>query len=142
MINYIEKGIGLHDAVAAAGLRGIVHRDNVAEAIDPAEETAIQAIIDSYDPLPYAKREKIKELKAEGLSRIQVIFPSIGNFDDLDLVREQWLSIAPAARQATTDFQTMIDTAQAGKAARVEINALTTIAEVEAYDVVNTPSWP
>lgn len=105
-------------------------------------EAIIQNVIDSYNPLPDLRKKKVDELKAEGLSRIQVIFPAVNNFDELDLIREQWLSIAPAARQATADFQRMIDIVQAGRSARQAIIALNTIAEIESYDVVNAPSWP
>ena len=141
MITWTEKGHGLIDALDAVGIQKVT-KDNVVSIYPIEREAEAQAIIDSYDHLPDVKKSKIAELKVEGLSRIQIVFPAINDFDELDLIREQWLSIAPAARQATTDFQVMIDTAQAGKAARAEINALTTIAEVEAYDVVNTPSWP
>ena len=49
MIAYIEKGYGLHAAIAAAGLR-LTEVDGVWQADD---EAAVQAIIDAYaDPLP------------------------------------------------------------------------------------------
>ena len=107
-----------------------------------AEITEVEAIIATFDPLPHIKKLKIAELKAEGLSRIQLIFPAINDFDELDLVREQYLSIVPAARAATVQLQELIDTVQAGNAARQAINALTTVTAVEAYDVVTTPVWP
>ena len=137
MINYIEKP-GLCDAITAAGFN-LVDADGVFVS---ENDVAVQAIIDSYDPLPYAKKEKINELKTEGLSRINVVFPAVTDFDELDLIREQWLSIAPAARQPTADFQTMIDIVQAGKIARQAINAMTIVAEIQAYDVAIDPVWP
>ena len=109
--------------------------------VAPEEITAIESIISAFDPLPTVKAHKIAELKTEGLARIQAVYPAIKDWDDLELVRDQWLSTAPAARQATAEFQSMIDIFQAGKAAVTAINALTTITDVEAYDVVNTPSW-
>ena len=49
MIAYIEKCYGLHEAIAAAGLR-LTEVDGVWQADD---EAAVQAIIDTYaDPLP------------------------------------------------------------------------------------------
>ena len=49
MISYIEKGAGLHEAIAAAGHR-LAEVDGTWEADD---EKAVQAIIDTYaDPLP------------------------------------------------------------------------------------------
>jgi len=106
------------------------------------DDTAAQILIDGFDYLGKTKQQKIIELKEEGLSRVHAIFPAIDDFDDLDLVREQWLSIAPAARNATADFQQIIDIVQAGRSAAIAINALTTIELVRAYDVVDTPAWP
>ena len=49
MISYIEKGAGLHEAIAAAGYR-LAEVDGTWEADD---DKAVQAIIDTYaDPLP------------------------------------------------------------------------------------------
>ena len=49
MITYIEKGSGLHEAIAAAGFR-LAEVDGNWEADD---DKAVQAIIDAYaDPLP------------------------------------------------------------------------------------------
>lgn len=137
-IIYIEKGAGLHEAIHNAGFRlqqvdGVWQSDN---------DVAVQGIIDNYDNLPDVKTIKIAELKAEGLSRINVVFPAITTWDDLELVRGQWLSVAPAARQATVEFQSMIDIYQAGRTEVSAISALNTVVEVEAYDVVNTPAWP
>lgn len=138
IFNYNDTNGGLLQAIHDAG-HNVREVDGV---MTSTNDVAVQAIIDSYDALPYAKKLKVDELKTEGLSRVQGVFPAIGDFDELDLIRETYLSIVPAARSATTDFQNMINIVQAGKAAATDINALTTVAEVEAYDVVNTPAWP
>jgi hypothetical protein len=140
-LNYTEKGSGMHEAIRDAGY---VARwvDNIFATPNIGDEPAIQTIIDTYDQLAAVKVDKIIELKAEGLARIQTIYPAINDWDDLDLVRDQYLSVAPAARQATAEFQAMIDIFQAGKDAATVIAALATIANVEAYDAVNTPVWP
>jgi hypothetical protein len=104
-------------------------------------DAAVQAIVDAYDPLPDAKNEKIAELKQEALSRINAVLPAINSFDELELVCEQFLSIAPAARTPTATFQQVIDLYQAVKAGVVSINALTTEAEVIAFDVVTDVAW-
>ncbi len=137
-ITYIEKGIGLHKAINDAGYS--MHKlDNV---FISDNDIAVQAIIDAYDELPDAKAIKKLELKNEGLSRIQLLFPSISDFDELALVREQWLSMASAARSPTVNFQKMIDIYSAGLSGISAINALTTVTDVKNYDVVNTPAWP
>ncbi len=136
---------GLHELLESAGF-AVHFRDNelLGTRIDGGNyiDAECQVVIDSYDPLPHAKRDKIRELKVEGLSRVQSVFPAIKNFDDLDLVREQYLSVAPAARQPTTDFQTAIDIVGAGRSAVVAINALNDYSSVIAYDVVLSPAWP
>jgi hypothetical protein len=112
--------------------------------------TAAQFLLDEVEHSDYlatnaladSKSEKVKELKAEGLARIAVVMPAITDWDTLDLVREQFLSVAPAARRATATFQSIIDIFQAGKNAATAINGFATTTEVEAYDVVNSPSWP
>lgn len=88
-----------------------------------------------------ALADKIQELKAEGLTRIQVEMPAIYNFDTLELVREQWLSIAPAARAPTATFQSIIDIYQAARDGVIVLNGATP-AEVTAYDVLTDPTWP
>lgn len=126
------------EAIAEAG-HSVIQENGVFITDDSA---AVELVLDSYDEIAAEKKHKILELKEEGLRRIQLVFPAINDFDELDLVREQFLSVAPAARQATVDFQLMIDTVQAGKSAAAAINALTTEAEIQAYDVVNSPAWP
>ena len=85
--------------------------------------------------------DKIQALKDEGLSRIQAEMPAINNFDTLELVREMWLSTAPAARAATVTFQSIIDIYQAARDGVIVLNGATP-AEVTAYDVLTDPSWP
>ncbi len=147
MINYTEKGISLHDAILLAGYT-LLNIDGVFVAEDSlgnqslAIDSTVQAIIDAYDELPDSKAIKKLELKNEGLSRIQLLFPPISGFDELALVREQWLSMASAARSPTVNFQKMIDIYSAGLSGISAINALTTVTNVQNYDVVNTPAWP
>lgn len=58
MINYIEKGAGLHNEIVKQG-HSLVHTDGVWVS---SNEVAVQAIIDNYDPLPIAQAEAIKEI--------------------------------------------------------------------------------
>lgn len=88
-----------------------------------------------------AKAEKIQELKQEGLTRIQSTMPAISSFDMLELVREMWLSTAPAARAATVDFQQIIDIYQAARDGVVYLNSATA-AQITSYDVSTSPTWP
>lgn len=106
----------------------------------PSEAT-LQAAWPAVE-LDKAKRLKIAEIKAEGLSRIQVFLPGIKDFDTLQLIKEMILSIAPASRQLTVNMQTGSDMYQAGSDAVTAINGYTNAEQVENYDPVNDPSWP
>lgn len=134
MITYTEKGAGLHEAILAAG-HWLEQRNGVWVS---SNDSAVQAIINSYNPLPNYKTAKINAIKADGLSRIQALFPAIRDFEDLALIRELWLSILVAARSATPTWQRMIDIYTAGKNAISAVNAATTQAQVDAV----TPAWP
>jgi len=125
-----------------SGLHVDVYTEISTGLSDANTQITVQSIVDSFNPIPLTKKDKRKELNVEGLLRIQLIFPAISDFDELDLVREQFLSLAPAARSPTAKFQKLIDTVQARNQARKAINALTTVTDINNYDVVNTPTWP
>ena len=57
-ISYIEKGLGLHIAINGSG-HNLRQVDNVWICSD---DTAVQAIIDSYDPLPYEREQAKKRI--------------------------------------------------------------------------------
>lgn len=105
---------------------------------DTSNEVAMQAIIDAFDDVQAERDIKITEIKAEGLARIQGVFPAISDFDELELVRELWLSILPAARNATTAFGQAVNIYQAGRQGVIDVNNATTVAAVQAVTVV----WP
>lgn len=58
MINYVEKGRGLHKAITDAG-QWLYRLDGNWVSSD---DVAVQAIIDTFDPLPDAKAAAIKEI--------------------------------------------------------------------------------
>lgn len=134
MINYIEKGRYLHDAIRKAG-HWLREENGVWKS---SNDAAVQAIIDAFDPLPDYKAERIAAIKADGLARIQAVFPAINSFDELALIRELFLSILPAARAPTANWQRMIDIYTAGRNAVIAVNSATTKALVDAV----TPAWP
>lgn len=134
MINYIEKGKGLHTAIANAG-HWLVQRDGVWES---SNDVVVQSIINDYNELPDYKAAKIDTIKSEGLLKIKAIFPAIQTFDDLALLRELYLSILQAARSPTTNWQKMIDIYQAGQTAVAAVNNASSKNAVDAV----TPSWP
>jgi len=124
--------------------------------IIPEINLEIENIINAYDDLLAAqalrnipslsleeqRQSKIITIKNEGLRRIQLRIPGVSSFDQLDLIKEQWLSITPAARTPTIDFQYVIDIWQAGKDAIINVNSFITITNIIAYDEINTPTWP
>lgn len=117
-------------------------------AVIPTKEVDVDHDVDALDAgeladvLAARKPPKLELLRAEGLRRIQVAMPAITNWEALDLVREQFLSIAPAARQATANLQLVIDVYQAGKSAAADINAMTNVVTIDDYNVTSDPGWP
>lgn len=107
-----------------------------------AEEEIELASERTASALPDAKAAKIRQLKRETMSRIQLIEPALDSIGMLELMRELFLSIAPAAREPTPTLQSVIDTYQAGRGAIIAIKAMTVADDVLAYDVLNTPAWP
>lgn len=138
MINYVEKGSGLHRAIESAGhwleCRG--------GAWVSSDDVAVQAIIDSYDPLPDLKAAKVAAIKAEGLRRIQSVLPAIENFEELRLLREILMSVKATSLQLTTDITRVRDIYTAGSNAVATVNGYTTIAKVNAFDAINSVGWP
>jgi len=53
MINYIEKGLGLHTAIRDAGY-ALTQKNNIWVSSD---DTAVQVIIDNYDQVPVLRAE-------------------------------------------------------------------------------------
>jgi len=78
MITWIEKGHWLSDAIRNAGYN--LHEPNgVKTTGNDVDDVAVQAIIDSFDPLPFAQaeaKEKIKE--ASAAKRLQYVTQAAG----------------------------------------------------------------
>jgi len=146
MINY-QTLPGLAEHLEQNGYR-VIKRDGVFVGYDSNGnsseliDSAINSLIDGYDPIEFAKAEKRDAIKVEGLSRISAVFPAINDLDELKLEQERWLSIAPAARQPTSDYQKAINIYVAARNAITSINSETDWTVVNAYDVVTGPSWP
>lgn len=101
-------------------------------------DPACQAIIDGWDELPEYKDARILAIKTEGLTRIQVVLPGVKDFDTLELMRELWLSVAPAARAPTATLTSAINIYTAGRNGVNAVKAATTKAQVDAVVV----AWP
>lgn len=138
MLNYVEKGEGLHRAVRTAG-HWLECRNGIWVSSD---DVAVQAIIDGYNPLPDYKAAKIAAIRLEGLRRIQLVLPAIENFDELKLLREILLSIKATSLQLTADITRVRDIHNAGQNSVSTVNGYTAVAQVEAFNPVTSPSWP
>jgi len=146
MIIYVEKGIWLHEAIAAAG-HWLIQQNGVWVSDD---DVAVQAIIDAFDPLPFAKEDKTKELKTQTalLSSEYYAFMNPAEEPDkaasfIDLFEDFYEVIHPASRNALDGrLLACYDLGSAQKDAIVVIEAMTDWTLVMAYDVVNTPNWP
>jgi len=136
----------LDRAVREAGHK-LVHHSNTDTWIAD-DETAVQTIIDTYDPVPYAKEAKIALLRLETLRLANLIYDPDGDEEEV-FTSINWLKIvldintsytssgSPSAR-----WQDLGQTISAQQSAVTAINALTSVATVEAYDVTSDPGWP
>jgi hypothetical protein len=90
------------------------------------------------ESLAEAKARRRWQIQRDGLTRMQSRFPALDSFGAVQLVREIYLSVAPAARVPTVDALFIINTYTAGMTALDAVNAATTIAQVDAV----APAWP
>ncbi len=88
------------------------------------------------------KSKRVDEIKAEALTRIQAVIPELNTFDEIQFYREFWLSIAPAARNPTVNFQQVIDIYGAGRDAIGQVLGSMDFTYVATYSAINDPVWP
>ena len=143
MINYTEKGHRLHKIINAAG-HLLSEVDGVWESSD---NTAVQAIIDSYDPLPEAKTDAKARIIKEASKRVSAIYPFINPDKEeaiglYEFTTDLYLSTKANAREPLTgrllQFKMIHDTAQA---AITVVNSMTDWQVVDAYDAATAPGW-
>lgn len=144
MINYTEKGLGLHEEIKKQGYR-LWHEDGVTYSDN---DTEVQIICDNYDPLPHSKKVARQRIKLEAAKRSAAIYPFIDPESEeaiglYNFASDLYTSILPAARgtlsQGLADFKAIYD---AANAAISDVNALTDWTQALNYDAVNTPIWP
>lgn len=144
MITYTEKGINLHNLINESGYT-LSQIDGVWVSSD---DIAVQAIIDSYDPLPEAKEEARLRVKIVASEKVAAIYPFIDPTTDAVIglyqyTLDMYQLIIPAARESLTgrllEFKNIRD---AALSAIGDVNAMTDWQLVNAYDAVNTPAWP
>lgn len=153
-ITYSEKGAWLHDALHDAGYWvasnfGVVTWGKVdGSTTDAADEAAVQAIIDSFDPLPYAKADKVDKIKEQAAKQASSIYSFLETdpkqaIDFYNFAEDMYLCIHVSMRNALPqrlqDFKNVKD---AATDAITAVNAMTDWTAVMAYDEVNTPAWP
>lgn len=142
-ITYTEKGLWLHDYIVEQGhwLRQV---DGVWVSDD---DVAVQALIEEFDPLPYAKEARRLDLLAEAGRRAAQVYPFIDTVSDAaafyDFAADVIATINTASRNQLparlATFKAIRDTAVALIA---QLNASNNWQTIMAYDVVNTPTWP
>ena len=142
-----ENGTFEHYWPTSAPVNAIEVTNDIARELgdNPNTKAYVDGVVVDYAaPLVLAdvKNEKLSELKSEGMARIAAVLPGIKDWDALELERERWLSVLPSARQATAQYQKVIDIYQAGRTAATAINNAASIAAVKAYDVAANPNWP
>ena len=106
MINYIEKGQGLHSAITEAG-HWLMQVDGQWESSD---DVAVQAIIDSYDPLPKVQQAMWNAIQAERENRKLQGLPIAGKryHSDADSrIQQLGLAMLGASIPAGLQWKTM-----------------------------------
>lgn len=131
MINYIEKGIGLHRAISAAGY--VIYNEDGVWITN--NDTAVQSIIDAYDQLPDEKVTKVAEVREEALNRIRLLFPDVVAVDSL--YEAILLDLQPPA---DTDLIRAKNIMISLGSHRDNINAKTDVASVKGYNI--SDGWP
>lgn len=148
MINHIEKGKYLNQAIREAG-HYLRKHEGVWIADDDA---AVQIIIDNFNPIPPAQEEKINELKLEAAKRANAIYGFLSGEDNetdasdvqafYNFASDIYTSIIPAARDALSPrLQSFKDIRDTVATSITAINALNILSEIQSYDVVNIPAW-
>jgi hypothetical protein len=156
MINYIEKGIWMHEYIASQGYRfgdRGTHWEATFANTGADAETEVQIIIDAFDPLPYAIADKRAELKREVATRTMAIYAFM-EYDEnkadpsdaiafYDFANDIYTSMKQNARGPLADrLQSFKDVVDIGKLTNIQLNAQSDWEVVMAYDVTNTPAWP
>lgn len=116
---------------------------------DPADVVTVQAFIDTFDYLSESKDAKIVALSTERGKRISEIIPKSSQMLELfnAIFIMQKGNSANARQTAKLSALAMtgasiIQASEAFEDAEVVINAMTTVDEVDAYDVSTAPVWP
>ncbi len=144
MINYTEKGIWLHEEIGNQG-HSLIEKDGIWIA---SNDTAVQGIIDSFDPLPFVKTAKRKEVKLEAAKRLSTIYDFVDDdpkraLSFYEFSKDIYLSIKVSSRSNLQPrLQQYKDIYDAASAAISDIDLITDWEVVSAYDVVATPLWP
>lgn len=134
-IIYTEKGAKMHEALARAGLH-LGQFNNV--WMTNSDPIAVQAFITAYDALPDVKAERIALFKADGLARVQAIYPAIADCDQLDLFSDLWGAIKGTSKNTMPALEKAIATRAAIVSAIAAVNAALTIPQVKLVTV----NWP
>jgi hypothetical protein len=143
MITYIEKGIGLHTAIREAGYL-LSQIDGIWQS---SNDTAVQLIIDNYDPLILAKTNAIRRVRMEAGRRAYILYPFIDPtlsqaLGLYNLVQDLYLSIIPSGREPLSgkllDFKNIHDIAVS---ATNTINTMTDWNLVDLYNETIDPGW-
>lgn len=146
MINYVEKGFGLHEAIRSAGYELREH-DGV-WVTRPEYESAVQSIIDGYS-LDDARVPVIAKIKELARVKILAFLPDWKQSNCNARMNE--LNMIRFSRDWTDEEKTEVQALQAlwGRAEAIrnasnvieqQIDALTDFASIVAYDV--TAGWP
>lgn len=112
------------DMIEWAGYRTFIKGGGIPEPMD--------VVVPPELSLNEVKQRKASALTAEALGQVQAILPEVANMATAMLIRELWLSIAPAARSPTAKMGQVIAVYQDWGVAIDAVRACTDVACVNA----------
>ena len=129
-ITYTEKGLWLHEEIERQG-HWLENRDGVWISSD---DVAVQAIIDAFDPLPYAKKEANEKIDgAAGKARARYITWQPGQESVYQLKREQAHAYIAAGYPSDASPWPLVDAEAQARGATAQVVADEIIAIANAW---------
>lgn len=143
-ITYKEKGRWLHDEIRNRG--HMLHQVN--GEWQASDDAAVQEIIDTFDPMPYAIAERVGFVKREAVKRANNVYSFFdpttpASLDMYEIISDILDVIAPGSRQSLPQRLLQLrDIVNAVSAAETALKSMTTLEEVHSFNPSTDVAWP
>lgn len=102
---------------------------------------AINALIVSYNPLPFVKKVKRVEVREKLVALISLDIRPISSHDEFLWMRDMWKSIVVASRNPNANWQKFLDLDDQAQAFLSAINTATNWQTLWAIDYLSDATW-